>query len=63
METTWLSINWWVDKDSVLHVYDETLFSCKKDVIALSFVTVWMVYGSHNINWTKLGLMFDVSET
>ena len=41
LETTQMSINWWVDKRAVIHLHNGTLFSYKKEEI-LPSVIAWM---------------------
>ena len=41
VETTWMSINWWMDKEYVLHICDGILLSHKKNEMML-FTATWM---------------------
>lgn len=41
MDTTQVSINWWMDKESMACIHNGTVFGNKKDKI-LSFRRIWM---------------------
>ena len=41
METTWISIDTWMEKEDVIHIYNGILFSHKKNE-QRPFVAIWM---------------------
>jgi hypothetical protein len=57
-ETTWVSHNWWMDKENVVYIHVRLLCSHKNDGV-LSFVTMWMEL-EMTVKWHKPGTEREV---
>ena len=53
MEATWMSIDSWMDREDVVHIYSGILLSCKKNDI-MPFTATWMDLRDCHTKWSKL---------
>ena len=62
METSWISLDRWIDKENVIYTYDGMLFSLKKEGNPATCINMGET-GEHIVKWNKPvseGQMYDL---